>query len=416
MGTTAFEISRLRSLVKVFIFCSFVLAGCSRTMGPPTVVPDVTAGEAVVRGSSGYRVLHSFGGKRDGYNPSGTLIDVKGTFFGTTRNGGTNSCSPCGTLYSINAATGKEHVLHSFGGKNDGYYPNGGLVDVGGMLYGTTSGGGTLAGDAGGTVFSVSTTGTGYNLLHSFDGLTEDGGTPASGLVYVNGTLYGTTLGGGRYAKGIVFSISRAGTERVLHSFGAKNDGNTPQASLTYVNGTFYGTTQFGGKNPGCSCGTVFSISPTGQERVLYSFKGGKDGNEPFAGLIDVKGVLYGTTVAGGTDSIGTVFSVSATGVEHVLHTFTGSDGSQPYGGLIDVNDTLYGTAGGGTTEGGVIFSITTTGAERVVWTFQGGAQGYDPESLIALKGTLYGTTVVGGAYDLNFVGNGGTVFALGLL
>ena len=60
-------------------------------------------------------------------------------------------------------------------------------------------------------------------------------------------------------------------------------------------------------------CGTVFSVNPTtGAETVLYSFCQRKcaDGTFPFAGLIDVKRTLYGTTFAGGTNSGGTVFAV----------------------------------------------------------------------------------------------------------
>ena len=42
---------------------------------------------------------------------------------------------------------------------------------------------------------------------------------------------------------------------------------------------------------------------------MLYSFKGGKtDGAHPWAGLTNVNGTLYGTTVNGGATADGTVF------------------------------------------------------------------------------------------------------------
>src|ERR1700689_4475412 len=45
---------------------------------------------------------------------------------------------------------------------------------------------------------------------------------------------------------------------------------------------------------------------------VLYSFKGGTgDGGYPYAGLINVKGTLYGATYEGGTNGDGAVFSVT---------------------------------------------------------------------------------------------------------
>jgi uncharacterized repeat protein (TIGR03803 family) len=73
------------------------------------------------------------------------------------------------------------------------------------------------------------------------------------------------------------------------------------------VNGTLYGTTPQGG----ASAGTVFEVSTSGKERVLYSFKGVPDGAYPGAGLVDVNGVLYGTTTNGGVSNAGTVFKVS---------------------------------------------------------------------------------------------------------
>jgi uncharacterized repeat protein (TIGR03803 family) len=44
-------------------------------------------------------------------------------------------------------------------------------------------------------------------------------------------------------------------------------------------------------------------------ERVLHSFNG-TDGANPYAALIDVKGLLYGTTEVGGAYNYGVVFSL----------------------------------------------------------------------------------------------------------
>lgn len=57
--------------------------------------------------------------------------------------------------------------------------------------------------------------------------------------------------------------------------------------------------------------GTVFSISRSGTEKVLHSFGSGSDGKPPTAGLIDVNGTLYGTTFVGGTHGKGTVFALT---------------------------------------------------------------------------------------------------------
>ena len=49
-------------------------------------------------------------------------------------------------------------------------------------------------------------------------------------------------------------------------------------------------------------------------ESILYSFTGGSDGSNPYAGLPVSSGVLYGTTYTGGTSTActggcGTVFA-----------------------------------------------------------------------------------------------------------
>ncbi len=33
-------------------------------------------------------------------------------------------------------------------------------------------------------------------------------------------------------------------------------------------------------------CGTVFNLDPSGKETVLYTFTGGADGQNPYAGLV----------------------------------------------------------------------------------------------------------------------------------
>ena len=91
-------------------------------------------------------------------------------------------------------------------------------------------------------------------------------------------------------------------------------------------------------------------MSTSGKEKILYSFTGGSDGAFPDAGLIDVKGLLYGMTGGGFTmlgcyPNCGNVFSMSASGAFHLIYTFRGApnDGASPFGNLIGVKDVLYG-------------------------------------------------------------------------
>jgi uncharacterized repeat protein (TIGR03803 family) len=174
-------------------------------------------------------------------------------------------------------------------------------------------------------------------------------------------------------------------------------------------------------------CGTVFSITPGGKEKVLYSFLGGTDGALPQSGLIDVKGTLYGTTRSGGAYSsyycgyygspgCGTVFAITPSGREKVLHSFgNGKDGTEPDTALVAVKGTLYGaTLHGGCAScklgGGTVFSITPGGKETVLHSFNG-SDGSDPRAtLLNVNGTLYGTTSDGGKTS-----SGGTVFSITL-
>jgi hypothetical protein len=71
-------------------------------------------------------------------------------------------------------------------------------------------------------------------------------------------------------------------TEKVLHTFAGGSDGSHPlDEALIAANGTFYSSTEHGGGS-GCEssdgCGTVFKMSTSGTESVLYSFKGEPDG------------------------------------------------------------------------------------------------------------------------------------------
>lgn len=256
-----------------------------------------------------------------------------------------------------------------------------------------------------------------YNLLHSFQG-NPDGEAPSAGLYDLDGTLYGTTYYGGTHAQGTMYSIGTVGTEKVLHSFGGRSDGSTPTAGLIDVDGTLYGTTvhDFGSGCGGLGCGTVYSVSTDGNVMVLHTFTGGSDGAHPYAGLIYVDGVLFGTTLDGGPTDKGTVYSITTGGSEQVLHTFTGgSDGAHPYATLTYDDGLLYGTTrNGGPSDKGTVYSINTRGNEKVLHSFAGGADGAFPEAGLtydvheALDGTLYGATEKGGASDK------GTVYGIG--
>jgi uncharacterized repeat protein (TIGR03803 family) len=297
----------------------------------------------------------------------------------------------------------QETVLYSFGSGSDGARPQSNLTDVNGVLYGMTYYGGNGAcppADDGytgcGTVYSVTTSGA-ESVLYRFAG-GSDGAYPLSNLLYVNGVFYGTTPYGGNggcfenTGCGTVFKITTSGAESVLYRFVGGSDGANPESGLTDVNGVLYGTTAGGGAN---GDGTVFTISTSGAESVLYSFAGGSDGAGP-TGLTEVNGVLYGTTGGGGAGSSGTVYKITTSGAESVLHSFSfGKDGIIPVASLTNVNGVLYGTTASGGRHGyGTVYKITTSGTESVLADFGNGRDGSSPEAgLTYANGWLYGTT-----------------------
>ena len=264
-------------------------------------------------------VIYSFTGGSDGADPlAGLVRDGVGNLYGTTYAGGDYGS---GTVFRLDT-TGKEAVLHSFSGGPDGGYPYAGLIlDAADKLYGTTDAGGA---HNYGAVFEMPAGGV-EGVLYSFTGTGGDGADPLAGLVRDGaGNLYGTTASGGAFGlgtvfkvsaggasgDGIVFKVSPAGKETVLHSFKGGKDGEYPYASVIRdAAGNLYGTTYGGGAS---GWGTVFEINPTGKETVLYSFAGAVDGASPEGGLVqDAEGHLYGTTKYGGAFGAGTVFELS---------------------------------------------------------------------------------------------------------
>jgi uncharacterized repeat protein (TIGR03803 family) len=220
-----------------------------------------------------------------------------------------------------------------------------------------------------------------FKSLYSFSN-SPNGATPFGGVVKDKlGNLYGTTSGGGAASFGTVYKLSNSGKETVLYSFTGGADGSVPYAGLVMDrSGKLYGTTRFGGSSDG---GTVFEVNPeTGQETVLHSFTGQPDGAEPFSGVIlDKSGNLYGATFAGGSANDGTVYKVDIqTQQETVLYSFTGDpDGGDPvYGNLLmDKSGNLYGTTqGGGSFNRGSVWELSANGSETVLYSFTGGKDG----------------------------------------
>lgn len=376
--------------------------------------------------AASFDVVYMFKGGTDGASPvGGVIIDRLGNIYGATQEGGNGGCNGpgCGTIYKITPG-GAEAVLYAFTGGSDGSNPTNVLLLSGeGDLYGTATDGGQegcIYDEGCGTAFKLSPSGT-FSLLHSFAGRT-DGSNPGSGLFKAGkSAFYGVTVEGGGtgcysgYGCGTVYRLSRGGTETVLHSFGDGTNGANPYGQLIAdTAGNLYETAAGGGEQncPG-GCGTLFKLSPSGRETVLYTFTGGADGSIPGGGLtMDTAGNLYGAAEEGGQSQdcyevyggCGTLFKLAPDGTLTVLYVFTGgNDGASPNGPLIrDSKGSLYGTAYfGGASGRGTIFKLAPDGTFNLLHTFNG-ADGWFPLAGLSegRDGYLYGTTQHGGAHD----------------
>jgi uncharacterized repeat protein (TIGR03803 family) len=313
---------------------------------------------------------------------------------------------------SASAAPGQTFsLLHQFRSGPGGINPYAGVVlDAKGNLYGTTYNDGAFAF---GTVFKISAAGQ-EKVLHSFRQTGGDGAFPWYGTLVrdSSGNLYGTSGEGGIYGQccGTVFRVSASGKETVLFSFTRTGEnGYFPQAGVVRdSSGNLYGMSESGGSG---GAGLVFRLDATGKESVLYSFIGSSDGANPQAGLmLDAKGNLYGTAFSGGSSFAGVVFRLDPTGKEVVLYNFTGSsDGGYPESGLIrDSRGNLYGTTyAGGNHGAGTVFKVDAQGKETVLYSFTGGTDGGFPMEASLVRdsaGNLYGTTPQGGSSSFGVV------------
>jgi uncharacterized repeat protein (TIGR03803 family) len=171
-----------------------------------------------------------------------------------------------------------------------------------------------------GTVFKLLTNGSGFQVLHTFTNNSVDGINPYAGLILgADGFLYGTTQSGGTNGSGTVFKLSTSGSGyQVIYNFGSvTNDGQSPTGPVIQgSDGYLYGTTPYGGAfgprgGPYGGYGVAFTLDTSGSNyTVLYSFGGtAGDGQVPKGGLTQgPDGAFYSTTSAGGNLNAGTVF------------------------------------------------------------------------------------------------------------
>ena len=251
--------------------------------------------------------LHTFsyeGSDPDGNYPLGLVQATNGNFYGTTFEGGPSpdctTLSGCGTVFEITPA-GKLTTIYSFCSQTkctDGALPTGGFIQASnGNFYGTTMDGGTnscptYAGGCG-TVFEITPAGK-VTTIYSFCSQTKcTDGEGSSGLMQAtNGNFYGTAAGGINNG-GTVFELTTGGALTTLYNFCSQTgciDGADPIAGvLQGTDGILYGTTASGGTD---NDGVVFSLSVGLGPFVKTT---------PTAGKVGAKVIILGNDLKGAT-------------------------------------------------------------------------------------------------------------------
>lgn len=369
----------------------------------------------------------------DGATPRGTLIQgADGDLYGTTEAGGTSRSDycyggqyfqkgGCGTVFKV-SLKGAFTTLHDFYTAADGYQAgtNTGLVQASdGNFYGvglvefptqTTS------------VFKMTPAGA-VSVFYAFAADGSQGSQTHTGLLQArDGNLYGTTSGEccGTAENGTVFQLSLSGAFQTLYVFqgaptNGSGDGSSPWGNLIQgLDGALYGTTFGGGTTAGyCvvdGCGTVYRVTTTGEESILYRFTGSAlDGENPQnAGLVQLSdGTLYGVT--GGnpygviglqycyvgyvdTAGCGTLFQISTSNKFQQLHNFGSGDGAYglfPMTSMTRASDqNLYGVAlDGGGWGAGTVYRLQRNPATPVVEISGVSPVGGPPGTTVVISG-----------------------------
>ncbi len=327
---------------------------------------------SVTGATSNVLIFTGIAGAVPGANPAAELLSDKlGNMWGTTAAGGVSNF---GIVFKINAETKVFTLIFEFTGPN-GRNPSGRLVlDESGVLWGTTSEGGS---EQGGTIFKINPVTGVLTTMVNFTGTSGAflGDGPSTGLT-ADGTgfFWGTTYEGGDSNLGTIFKIKPADGSFVhVASFsGTEGDfkGDGPAHALVVdAAGFLWGTTEFGGSE---GLGTVFKINRgDGVLTTIAEFSGPSGdlvGANPQSSLIqDPVGAWYGTTESGGVGNQGTIFKISADGTFRTVYLFTGSlgavPGAKPRGGLHRHTDGhFYGT----TSAGGALSSLVPAGNGQI--------------------------------------------------
>jgi hypothetical protein len=345
------------------------------------------------------------GNDTTGVTPVGGIIQASnGKLYGVCSEGGLNK----GILYELNPNTQEFIKLYDFSYSSDeGYFPSSGLLEVNGKLYGSTMYGGT--GGTGSFYEYDIETGTVNNLLVlDYDSV---GYSSYASPVYYNGHIYGLCRSGGEYNDGTLFSYNVNTGNIEIYPFEESSLGANPTIQLTVLNNKLYGVTKVGGVN---GDGVLYEFNPDTkllEKRIDFnSFTGVRD---PNSNLVAHNNLLYG--LVSYSANSGTMFSYNPIN-NLVSFSSDSAMGNSKYHASLFVKDgTVFGIRydySGNYWDGGVFFEFEIN-QDTYSKHFHFGASesGVTPLSpLTQVNNKLYGITNHGGA------NNRGVLFEFDLL
>lgn len=267
----------------------------------------------------------------EGFEPSGKLLEASdGRLYGACRFGGPNEL---GSIFRINKNGTGFQVIYSYATPTAGYSPVGGLIeDVAGSLYGVNI-------YSSGSVFKMNKDGSNYTELKVFVQGSGDLFYPYNGVVRGGNYLYGACAYGGAANRGGLFRVRTDGTGfQVLHEFNGTTDGELPVGGLLLASdGKLYGSTAYGGAD---SDGYIFRIDTTGASFTILRDLSDADGGAIWTALIQGSdGLIYGGTQLGGSGNMGTLFRMNLDGTSFtVLKNFDQNTEGQGVYSLLDLN------------------------------------------------------------------------------
>jgi uncharacterized repeat protein (TIGR03803 family) len=316
-----------------------------------------------------------FGTFTNGTGPTAGLAVSGGILYGTTRAGGTNGLGTIFSLATDSKTFIKLHdfglrlgldtsTALDLNTNSGGAFPETDLVISGNTLFGAAEQGGT---GGNGILFKINTDGSSFTVLHNFTN--ADGGFPSVHMVVSGNNLYGTTEFGGVDVGGVgggtIFRISTAGTGFTnLYNFGEA--ANQPLAGLVMSGNVLYGTTTEGTPGPGgAPYGSVFKINPDGTGFTnFYILDPNLNAGDPRSGLAINGNTIYATSL--GFDAFGgTVFAVHTDGTGYTNLTSFNSPGDPgTLSGVTFLGGSLYCTSSsGGTNNNGTVFALGQSSA-----------------------------------------------------